>query len=352
MDTQSEPGPNNQSKVDRVFRAHWGIWGIRYVSALELSVYLVVWVLFIERALRECRSATYGSVICDFTEVLITSPALLVGGAALLVVVFAFILNGVTPLVAALLKLNKPLFSRLVIGGGITRASEEGADDDTFRGTKESPRVDAVEVNFAIYVRRSQEAARIAQRRPNALLFVGTIVALAGLIFFVLTLPGSRFGVLMPEGAAANITTQDFWPVGLQLLPRLLMLIFIQVLAGFFLRQYRTSMEDFRYYESVLRYREAQYLSYTLRKRMNDERALAKFADELLKEQKIGLLARGQTTTVIETQRAEQNEFTTLYEKLAGLINRAQRASKQAPEDKPVRYKRDTINKTLSEPDS
>src|SRR5258708_11550799 len=38
----------------------------------------------------------------------------------------------------------------------------------------------------------------------------------------------------------------------------LLMLLFIQVLAGFFLRQYRAGMEDFRYYEALVRRRESE----------------------------------------------------------------------------------------------
>ena len=73
----------------------------------------------------------------------------------------------------------------------------------------------------------------------------------------------------------------------MQLLPRLLMLIFIQVLAGFFLRQYRTSMEDFRYYDLVLRQREAQLLSYILRKQTGDKKAILTFAKEIMEPSQI-----------------------------------------------------------------
>jgi hypothetical protein len=118
---------------------------------------------------------------------------------------------------------------------------------------------DTVKWEFQEYLHRSRAAASMAQRRPNALLFIGTIIALLGLVFFIVTLPDSRFGIVLPStGPAEEITSHDVWSTGLRLLPRLLMLIFIQVLAGFFLRQYRASMEDFRYYESILRDREAQ----------------------------------------------------------------------------------------------
>jgi hypothetical protein len=182
---------------------------------------------------------------------------------------------------------------------------------------------------------RSQDAARVAQRRPNALLFVGTIIAAAGLIFFVLTLPGSRYGFLDTPTSTIPDLKADFWSSAIQLLPRLLMLIFIQVLAGFFLKQYRSSMEDFRYYESVLRHREAQYLSYTLRKKMNDRKALLFFADDLLKDREFGQLSHGQTTAAIEAQKAEVNEFSSLYERLAAILSRAETKEKKAPKDGP-----------------
>ena len=56
--------------------------------------------------------------------------------------------------------------------------------------------VDVVVSEFQNYLERSREAATTAQRRPNALLFVGTLIAVVGLLFFIVTLPGSRFGLL------------------------------------------------------------------------------------------------------------------------------------------------------------
>jgi len=88
----------------------------------------------------------------------------------------------------------------------------------------------------------------------------------------------------------------------------------------------------------VLRHREAQYLSYTLRKNLDDKKALLKFADELLKEQEFGHLSRGQTTAMIEAQKAELNEFSSLYEKLAALVTRTQAKTKKevkSPSDVP-----------------
>jgi AraC-like DNA-binding protein len=195
-----------------------------------------------------------------------------------------------------------------------------GPQPEDIQTKQPEPARDNIEKSFGLYIQRSQIAAQTALRRPNALLFVGTIIAVAGLIFYVVT-----------QTRLENNLSESFWATMLNLSPRLLMLLFIQVLAGFFLRQYRASMEDFRYYESVLRHREAQYLSYTLRKQLDDKKALLRFADEILKEVQFGILSHGQTTVAIEAQRTEENEFSSLYEKIAALIVRTQKRGEPQP---------------------
>jgi len=259
---------------------------------------------------------------------ILTNSSVLFFGSLSTLATFFVLLTGYAPLVAflssgELLKvLGKaaatapfpiPIDLAAVLGKFV------GASDERIVPRTASTQADDAELNFLTYLSRSQEAARTAQRRPNALLFFGTFVALVGLVFFVVTLPGSKYGLLLPGEAAP--TSQDVWATTLQLAPRLLMLIFIQVLAGFFLRQYRTSMEDFRYYESVLRQREAQLLSYILRKQTGDKKAILSFAKEIMEPDQIGILGRGQTTAALEAERLAKNEFMTLYEKMAELVS-------------------------------
>ena len=209
---------------------------------------------------------------------------------------------------------------------------------------------DIVTTEFQQYMYRSRTAASTAQRRPNALLFAGTVIALLGLVFFIATLPGSIFGsigtgperISLPDVAATQVPqVHDVWASTLQLLPRLFMLIFIQVLAGFFLRQYRVSMEDFRYYESILRHREAQYLSYVLRRLMEDKKSMTSYAKEIMQDRALGTLARGQTTTTLEAQRTERNEFASVLEVVADFASAAKnRVTGQSHGHEPSKRKR------------
>jgi hypothetical protein len=342
MDAKTEPEaqqPTSEPPVQaeivregiRLFHRQIGI--IRQASILELMMYLLVAAGF---GYRELKISLYSHLD---PLVLLTSPGTMISLGIAFIAAFSLILNGSTPIVSMVVRNRGELEQGLLFSHRFRQVLTPEVSETDHRKSVSGPPADAeqaepteaIEKNFSNYIARSQEATRIAQKRPNALLFVGTIIAAAGLIFFVMTLPGSRYGFLDATPAGADLKT-DFWASMVQLVPRLLMLIFIQVLAGFFLRQYRSSMEDFRYYESVLRHREAQYLSYTLRKKMDDKKALLKFAEELLTPQEIGVLAKGRTTTVLEAQRNELNEFSTLYEKFASLFSKAEKAAKKQSE--------------------
>jgi hypothetical protein len=305
-------------------------------SILEVGVYILLCGLFVLRA-------NYTSPFPNLI-VVITEPGVLIAASAVVISIFYMILTGSTPIVALMQRGSLQSFLNPLRGlsdlldHAASATSTVAEVLSASRRREASPEGDKVEDTFLTYIARSREAVAAARGRPNALLFFGTIVALLGLIFFVLTLPGSRYGLFLPGDPTP--TSQDAWATGIQLLPRLLMLVFIQVLAGFFLRQYRSSMEDFRYYESILRHREAQYLSYTLRKQSGDQAALLKFAEEIMKEPTHGLLTAGQTTSSLEAQRLAENDFATLYDKLAELLASAK--PKPKPKPKPRRKKAGT----------
>jgi hypothetical protein len=282
--------------------AHWFYRRTKMASGIELVLYYLFATYTVVRELYPFSSLTSKDVFD-----LIEQPRTLFAFGMLFIGYFSFILTGSTPIVN---RLSRYSASRVVDERGVDNLLDSG--DDVERAFKE-------------YLQRSGDAAKVAQRRPNALLFAETIIALVGLVFFIYTLPGSTIANLLTEstGTASVNVPQDVAPRLLEILPRILMLVFIQVLAGFFLRQYRSSMEEFRYYEAVLRHREAQYLSYIMRRSSGDKKSLQAFASEILTQREIGRLSSGETTTVIEAHRHEVNEFASLYERIAELMRRS-----------------------------
>lgn len=213
----------------------------------------------------------------------------------LFIEVFSFILTGTSLFVS---NVSSKRFSLRLADIGSKKVDSEGHFDRLYFNN-----TDVAQKAFIGFLERSREAARTAQRRPNALLFVGAIVAAVGLIFFLVTLPG------FISATTSQIDSNELWKRLLDLIPRLLMLLFIQLLAGFFLRQYRSSMEEFRYYEAVLRYREAQFLSYLIRSTSSDKAAIERFAKEVLDDRNFGRISNEETTLVMEAQKHETNEF-------------------------------------------
>jgi len=79
-------------------------------------------------------------------------------------------------------------------------------------------------------------------------------------------------------------------------------------------------MEEFRYYEAILRTREEQYLSFILRKEIQDIQATKEFAAYLLNVRDFGHLDKGKSTQVLEAQKYEVNEFVPIIQKLVSLL--------------------------------
>jgi hypothetical protein len=91
------------------------------------------------------------------------------------------------------------------------------------------------------------------------------------------------------------------------LVPRLTILVFIEVLAGFFLRQYRIGVEDFKYFLELQRRAEASRVAYSIFDELSDNEAKRKFATTLLEARSDVRLQKDETTTILEAMKSEEN---------------------------------------------
>jgi hypothetical protein len=91
-------------------------------------------------------------------------------------------------------------------------------------------------------------------------------------------------------------------------LPRITILLFIELLAGFFLRQYRIGVEDLKYFLELRRRADAKRVAYAILERHGDQKAQLKFAEQLIGERSDTRLLAGETTTTLDAISKEQNE--------------------------------------------
>ena len=155
----------------------------------------------------------------------------------------------------------------------------------------------------------SMKIAESLYSRSKVYLFIGAIIALAGVTFFYYRTQNQ----LAEKEFLENLTS---------LAPQFGILFFIEFVAFFFLRQYRTGMDDFRYFEAIQRRREELLVLIKLIKESN--RKIDPM--QLLKEQNFysstGKLATGETTEHLEARKLQKDEIE-LFGKLIEVVGKS-----------------------------
>jgi hypothetical protein len=122
---------------------------------------------------------------------------------------------------------------------------------------------------------RSRAATNDALWRAYWQLIIGITLGLGGLIFFFVATYSS----------VSDGRTPDSWVVVLypliRSLPRVGVLVFVEVTAGFFLKQYATAMSDFKYFDGVQRRREHLSVALELHRTDGGKDDLVRFATAL-----------------------------------------------------------------------
>jgi hypothetical protein len=145
----------------------------------------------------------------------------------------------------------------------------------------------------------AHSAAKLAakmERRINTHLILGVLVGLVGLSVWYY----SFFGVGLK-------IDKDNWLQ--QTLPRITILFFIELLAGFFLRQYRIGVEDLKYFLELQRRADAKRIAYSIFDQLEDKESKRVFATALMQERSDTRLSAGETTTSMIALEKEQNEI-------------------------------------------
>ncbi|UIN54159.1 hypothetical protein [Pseudomonas kribbensis] len=159
------------------------------------------------------------------------------------------------------------------------------------------------------YAESSRSLAKGIYGRSGVYLLVGVLVAFSGLAFFY----SQTAGLELPTDAKSLFFS---------LAPKFGILFFIEFVALFFLRQYRSAMDEFRYYESVARKREEVSALLGIAK---DTGATIELM-ELIKHEsyfsKGSVLNKDQTTELIETRKMEKGEID-LLEKIVETVAKA-----------------------------
>jgi len=160
---------------------------------------------------------------------------------------------------------------------------------------------------FSYYATSSRALSQGLYSRAGVYLFIGVVVAGMGLVFFyVETIQTARD----PQSGLSTL---------IELGPKFGILFFIELVAFFFLRQYRAAMDEFRYYEAIKRNREETLA--LIRCAAESGKPVDPF--DLVKNEsffsKAGVLRADESSEILESRKLEKNEVD-LLERVIELI--------------------------------
>lgn len=154
----------------------------------------------------------------------------------------------------------------------------------------------------------SKQLARGIYSRAGVYLFIGVLIAFSGLAFFYL----QTSSVSKIEDATTLLIT---------LAPKFGILFFIEFIALFFLKQYRSAMDEFRYYESLQRSREETLAIVKLIKKTDSEIDIFEIIEKCGFRSTIDKLEEGQSTDLLEAKKLNKDE-TELFGKIIDIVGK------------------------------
>ena len=165
--------------------------------------------------------------------------------------------------------------------------------------------------------KNAEDLANKIYRRSGVYLIFGVLIAFSGILYF-------SFQSLTVSG---EIETTKLI---IALLPRFGILFFIELIAFFFLKQYRAAMDEFRHYDAIKRSRESQLAIYLMATRDFEEKDFTTVVESVNFYENIGKLSNGETTELIELGKLNKNEL----EILKGLIGALAKGESAVKDDK------------------
>ena len=165
---------------------------------------------------------------------------------------------------------------------------------------------------LATFAMASARVAKSIYSRAGVYLLIGVLVAFSGLGFFYLATTTRTL-------AAENLTDRL-----LELAPQFGILFFIEFIAFFFLRQYRSAMDEFRYYEAVQRRREELLALVRISSESDQSVDLAELLKQGMYYSTAGKLSVGESTEILETRKLEKDEVE-LFQRIVETVGKAKK---------------------------
>ena len=155
-------------------------------------------------------------------------------------------------------------------------------------------------------------------RRGNLNLAFGIPIAVIGILFLsysVINMQPLNIESLNENGIALAAFTHNF-------VPRLSLVIVVEVFAYFFLRLYTNSLAEIKYFQNEITNVEAKFFALQVAVHGGDEKIIGDVIEQFAKTERNHILQKGQTTVNLERSRMEKETITSLIQNLLKAFSR------------------------------
>ena len=168
-----------------------------------------------------------------------------------------------------------------------------------------------IRLQFSATRQRLSAEIDALKRRGNTNLFLGILITGAGVTTLVLTLTSS------PTGVASA------WDFFSHYFPRLTLVVLIELFAYFFLRLYKSNLDDVKYFQNELTNIEAKHVALQAVFFAEDKSLLAEVVKNLSNTDRNHILKKGETTVELEKMRMESDKINSIIKETASSLTTA-----------------------------
>lgn len=174
---------------------------------------------------------------------------------------------------------------------------------------KKSLNISQVEIVLTRTIERLREEIDSLTRRGNINLILGGMTTIVGLIilaYFVYEI--GTPSLLDKVSYIANF------------IPRLSVVILIEVFAFFFLKLYKSTLSEMKYFQNEMTNTEAKLAAIKCSIITSDKDGISTVIKELITTERNAIIEKGQTTVEIEKNRLDQQSTTAILDKLSKIL--------------------------------
>lgn len=147
-------------------------------------------------------------------------------------------------------------------------------------------------------------------KRGNLNLSIGIVTTLTGLLLL------GMFVLREPQ------TATDATSFLIGFVPRISLVVLIEVFAYFFLRLYKATLTEIKYFQNEVTSMEAKFLALIVATKSGSAEHLSKVIDHLSQTERNFILSKDQTTVDLERARMDHQERTDVWARLSDLLKK------------------------------